>query len=149
MNLRQIWLLGGSYSLSISQENCMKRSSNVHVETFHKLQFLVHISANPWFVELESRSARYQGQHALTENGVVCQRWDAQIPRSHLYSDPRYFPDATVEEAGNYCRRLDAIWLWCYTISGDTRWDWCGKLELLCTGCKLISNFEFCKQQDK
>ena len=75
---------------------------------------------------------------------MQCQRWDAQTPHGHDYTDPRYFPDATVEEAGNYCRRMDERWPWCYTMSG-TRWEWCGKLDLLCTICKYLQPFKCCK----
>ena len=88
-------------------------------------------SATPWFVELESRSLRYQGRHALTKEGVVCQRWDTQKPHSHNLRDLSRFPDATVEEAGNNCRRSHKSWPWCFTTS-NRRWDFCGKLELLC-----------------
>ena len=105
--------------------------------------FVLHISANPWFVELEDRSFHYQGLSAVTKDGVDCQRWDAHTPHEHDYTDPRYFPDATVEEAGNYCRRMDERWPWCYTMSG-TRWEWCGKLDLLCTTCKYVQPLKCC-----
>ena len=83
--------------------------------------------------QLEGRSVHYRGKLAVTEDGVACQRWDAQTPYAHGYTNPIYFPDATVEEAGNYCRRLDERWPWCCTNSS---WDWCGKLELICSACK-------------
>ena len=89
------------------------------------------ILADPWFVELEYLSIDYQGRIALTEDGVVCQRWDTHSPQSHGYTDPSMFPDATIEEAGNYCRQLSELWPWCYTITSQ-RWDYCGRLDLLC-----------------
>ena len=89
-------------------------------------------SANPWFVELGNQTFHYQGRQALTEGGLVCQRWDAQTPCSHGHTDPDGYPDATVEEAGNYCRGLDSAWPWCYTISPDMRLQYCGISELLC-----------------
>ena len=105
------------------------------MKRFDIVQFVIRVSANPWFVELEGRSWYYQGQHGITETGLVCQSWNAQTPQSHDYIEPQKFPDATVEEAGNYCRRMDAEWPWCFTITGG-RWDYCGKLDLLCTSSK-------------
>ena len=105
------------------------------MKRFYIVQFVIRVSANPWFVEFEGRSWYYQGHQGITETGLVCQRWDAQTPESHDYTDPKYFPDATIEEAGNYCRRMDGEWPWCYTTTGG-RWDYCGKLDLLCTSSK-------------
>ena len=118
------------------------QTSNSKAKNFDITHFVMHASANPWFVELEGRSDHYRGQNAVTEDGVVCQRWDAQIPYVHRYTVPILFPDATVEEAGNYCRRLDERWPWCYTTSS---WDWCGKLELICSVCKYVFEFKCSK----
>ena len=90
--------------------------------------------ANPWFIELANQTFHYQGRHALTEGGLVCQRWDAHTPHSHGHTNPDEFPDATIEEAHNYCRGLDEVWPWCYTPLPSVLWRYCGKLELLC--CK-------------
>ena len=100
------------------------------------MHFAIDNPANPWFVELEGRSIYYQGQHAVTIDGVECQPWDTQTPKSHGYTEARHFPDKTVEDAGNYCRRMDEIWLWCYTMTTSERWDWCGKFELICDPSK-------------
>ena len=95
----------------------------------------MHTSAYPWYVETSGRSLSYQGRHAVTKDGEECQRWDAQTPNSHKYIDARYHPDATLEEAGNYCRGMGNRWPWCYTVASQ-RWNYCGILELLCDTSK-------------
>ena len=100
-------------------------------------------SANPWFVELVSQSFHYQGKHALTKDNVVCQRWDSQTPHDHSLTDASQYPDATVQDADNYCRGIGSEpWPWCYTMS-SVSWEFCGKLELLCNSSKYISKLKF------
>ena len=71
----------------------------------------------------------YTGTVAVTQNGVTCQRWDAQTPHDHTSaSDAQYFPDATLSDASNFCRNPtdgDDATLWCYTTDPNTRWDYC------------------------
>ena len=66
---------------------------------------------------------------AVTQNGVTCQRWDAQTPHDHTSaSDAQYFPDATLSDASNFCRIPtddSTTEPWCYTTDPDTRWDLC------------------------
>ena len=59
----------------------------------------------PWFVELENQVSNHQGKHALTVDGLACQRWDARAPHVHTNTDANKFLDATVGEAGSYYRR--------------------------------------------
>ena len=93
-------------------------------------------------------SSYYVGQHAITKTGLVCQRWDVRTPQWHSYTDPKDFPDATIAEAGNYCRRMDEVWPWCYTIT-EQRWDWCGKLDLLCTSSKWCQVVDTVRRIDR
>ena len=79
----------------------------------------------------------YSGIANRTTQGLACQRWDSQTPRTHSYTDPAQFPEAILEEAGNYCRDPDAKgWPWCYVT--DTTWldywDYCALETAYC--CK-------------
>ena len=69
----------------------------------------------------------YRGTQNETVLGYTCQRWDMQVPHSHTYDDPKYFPDDTLEDAANYCRNPDVheYGLWCYTTDPDVRWGFC------------------------
>ena len=46
----------------------------------------------------------YQGTVSVTENGLVCQRWDQQTPQKHDYGHDNKYPDGSVSAAANYCR---------------------------------------------
>ena len=36
------------------------------------------------------------------------------------------FPDASLEEASNFCRNPDKeVRVWCYTVNPDVRWEYC------------------------
>ena len=38
----------------------------------------------------------YFGTLNFTENGIECQRWDAQHPHEHAYQDIEVFPDKDI-----------------------------------------------------
>ena len=121
---------------------CTKKKLHVTANNCCFLNLWMIFSANPWFVELVPQSFHYQGKHALTKDNVVCQRWDSQIPHEHTFTDASQYPDATVQDAENYCRGRDSEpWPWCYTTS-SVRWEFCGKLELLCNNSKYISKLK-------
>ena len=84
-------------------------------------------------------SSEYTGRVSVTRSGIQCQAWASQYPYQHEMGDSStYYPDATVEEAENYCRNpSNSEGTWCYTVSNDTRWEYCNlKIcpsgELLC-----------------
>ena len=51
-----------------------------------------------------SAGATYRGTTNTTASGLPCQRWDSQLPHEHINNHAGRFPDATLEEAANYCR---------------------------------------------
>ena len=69
----------------------------------------------------------YAGGISVTVSGLSCQRWDAQYPHQHNPTSPDQFPDATVEDAENYCRNPDNSeeGPWCYTTEPDSRREAC------------------------
>ena len=70
----------------------------------------------------------YTGTANRTISGLACQRWDAQTPHSHTFTDPKAYPDTTLEDAANYCRNpapSDGVGLWCFTMDSGTRWEVC------------------------
>ena len=68
----------------------------------------------------------YDGAVSSTLNGLTCQRWDSQTPHKHHYTDPSLFPEATLEDAANYCRTPDGSeWPWCFTTSPEVRSQLC------------------------
>ncbi|CAH1784926.1 unnamed protein product, partial [Owenia fusiformis] len=69
----------------------------------------------------------YLGEESHTATGIQCQRWDAQYPHQHDKNDPSRFPDATLEDAANYCRNPDmhSGGPWCYTVDPNVRWVPC------------------------
>ncbi len=61
----------------------------------------------------------YYGEIAVTISGRTCQRWDAQLPNEHSYSD---------YGAHNFCRNIhgDEKAPWCYNGEGASpRWEFC------------------------
>ena len=68
----------------------------------------------------------YTGNLSETTSGFPCQRWDSQWPNQHIRDDISEFPDATLDEASNYCRNPfgEELTLWCYTTT-SLRWDFC------------------------
>ncbi|XP_035675444.1 plasminogen-like [Branchiostoma floridae] len=62
-------------------------------------------------------------QSPRTETGKPCQRWDFQVPHSHV-NTPANKPSSGLD--GNYCRNPDGEHrVWCYTIDPLTRWEYC------------------------
>ena len=75
----------------------------------------------------------YDETISSTLTGLTCQRWDSQSPHEHNYTDPRFFPDATLDEVRNYCRTPDGSdWPWCFTTSPDVRSEECDLDIRLC-----------------
>ncbi|XP_045183337.2 plasminogen-like [Mercenaria mercenaria] len=71
---------------------------------------------------------KYAGERNWTVSGTACQRWDAQYPHTHSYTNPSTYPDATLQQANNYCRNpdKDTFEPWCYTVNNNARWEYCG-----------------------
>ena len=68
----------------------------------------------------------YSGTISVTRQNIDCQRWDSQNPHEHGYTDPSLFPDATLADAANFCRKPDGNdFPWCYTTSAEQHWDYC------------------------
>ena len=65
---------------------------------------------------------KYNGTVNFTVNGLTCQRWDSQNPHTHRYTNPKLFPEETLEDVANYCRTPDGNGLpWCFTTSPEVR----------------------------
>jgi len=77
----------------------------------------------------ENYGESYNGTMVTTENGVLCQRWDASGPQRvmYKYTNIRNFPETSLYDAGNYCRNPaeDGARPWCYTTDPLTTWDYC------------------------
>ena len=71
------------------------------------------------------------GHVSVTESGLTCQAWRAQVPHSHYDGNPEYFKNETLRDAANYCRRPTKpeddgrTRPWCYTTHPDMRWEYC------------------------
>lgn len=73
---------------------------------------------------IKERGRFYQGSLNITQEGLVCQRWDSQEPHSHS-RPPNVFPE--IENAENYCRNAggEEPMPWCYTMNPNIRWQHC------------------------
>ena len=71
--------------------------------------------------------SQYIGTTSVTTSGIICQAWSSQFPHEQGYNQDEMFPDATVEDASNYCRNPDndPNGLWCFTTDPNTRWEYC------------------------
>ena len=79
------------------------------------------------------KGTEYKGTISTTANGKTCQKWTEQSPHKHFMTDPSKFPDASLEEANNYCRNPDlGAKPWCYTTDPDDKWEYCDIPK--CTG---------------
>ncbi|XP_066265562.1 plasminogen-like [Branchiostoma lanceolatum] len=68
----------------------------------------------------------YRGTVSVTENGMPCQRWEAQEPRSHTRTPVNYPNDDLA--GNNYCRNPDwGTKPWCYVAEPHPapRWEYC------------------------
>ena len=75
--------------------------------------------------------AGYTGNISVTATGHTCQRWDTESPHYPNYVASE-FPDATLDEASNYCRVADEHWAWCYTTNPDERFEYCRLTDIPC-----------------
>ncbi|NWV64471.1 PLMN protein, partial [Malurus elegans] len=65
----------------------------------------------------------YHGEVARTESGLECQRWDAQEPHMHGFTQ-RHYPGKDLKR--NYCRNPDGeLRPWCFTTNRNKRWEYC------------------------
>ncbi|KAI0236127.1 Plasminogen, partial [Lamellibrachia satsuma] len=75
---------------------------------------------------LSVSGTEYIGHVSITKSGNTCQRWSAQTPRRHTYTDIHMFPDSSFDAASNHCRSPDRRNRpWCYTTNKDKRWEHC------------------------
>ena len=63
----------------------------------------------PTFSECKKsrEGCEYMGSVAVTSSGVECQRWDAQTPHAHSFTDENMFPDRDWNALANKCRCPD------------------------------------------
>ena len=80
----------------------------------------------------------YQGKSNQTIDGTPCQPWSSQTPHRHSFTDPKYYLEGTVEEAGSFCRNPEQprdgnydYWVWCYTTAQSMRYGYC-EMENYC-----------------
>jgi len=67
----------------------------------------------------------YRGCQTATRYGDVCQVWDDQYPKQHIYYDEN-FPDGGLAGGHNYCRDPDGdSTIWCVIADGASWWDYC------------------------
>ncbi|XP_066298374.1 plasminogen-like isoform X2 [Branchiostoma lanceolatum] len=72
---------------------------------------------------VEGDGSSYRGEVAVTSSGIPCQKWNSQVPHSHLFM-PQIHPDSGLTE--NYCRNpADDVRPWCLTTDPDVRWEYC------------------------
>ncbi|XP_078674665.1 uncharacterized protein LOC144912807 [Branchiostoma floridae x Branchiostoma belcheri] len=65
--------------------------------------------------------ATYRGQVSITDDGLVCQRWEDQTPHEHRFLDLSVYGLSE-----NYCRNPDGEKRpWCYTRDPSVRWQYC------------------------
>ncbi|CAH1777248.1 unnamed protein product [Owenia fusiformis] len=79
----------------------------------------------------------YMGNRAMTSSGLPCQRWDAQSPHEHSFTNTSRFPDGDITKAGNLCRNPDSSkpgGPWCFTMDPRTTWEYC---KVRFCDCKL------------
>ncbi|XP_053566915.1 plasminogen [Bombina bombina] len=72
---------------------------------------------------MQCSGENYKGKVSKTESGIVCQRWDEQIPHSHGFN-PANLPEKNL--VSNYCRNPDGEPRpWCFTTNSNKRWEFC------------------------
>jgi len=73
----------------------------------------------------DPKCSNYKGTKYITSSGKKCQAWNQQSPHDHKQTKSKF--DAGDFET-NYCRNPDGEpgGAWCYTMDGDTRWEYCG-----------------------
>lgn len=66
----------------------------------------------------------YRGSVNVTETGLVCQEWSAQVPNQHSHF-PSVYP--ILEDSGNACRNAggERERPWCYTTNLSVHWQFC------------------------
>ena len=112
---------------------------------------------SPWMFRVDGTGCnptpdgrQYKGHKSITVSGRQCQAWASQSPHGHSYTDDDMYPDASVEDASNYCRNPDSGWdggIWCYTTDPDKSWELCSVItcgqSLLC----CITHVNLCRNR--
>ena len=77
------------------------------------------------------QGSTYGGTVSVTKSGHICQHWNVDEPHTKYNeaANPDNFPDASLDEAMNYCRNPttsdDTDLPWCYTTDPQVHWEEC------------------------
>ena len=88
------------------------------------------------------RGVGYTGTVSVTEDGETCTSWRAVVDsgNSYVIGLLNNFPDASVDDAQNYCRNIDNVveGPWCYYGNPiDKTYGFCGLQDCPVTRGKL------------
>ncbi|CAG2233824.1 HGF [Mytilus edulis] len=69
----------------------------------------------------------YAGKRNCGLSGTTCQAWNQQTPHAHTYISGAHFPDASIDDAKNYCRDPAGSVgePWCYTTNSSVLREIC------------------------
>jgi len=75
-------------------------------------------------VEDRNNGSSYRGNVAVTESGIVCERWDKKTFGVQLYTEK--YPNTGLDD-NNYCRNPDGeVGPWCFHVDRlDASWERC------------------------
>ena len=100
-------------------------SSPTFLPTFKKVRTKVFKWLKEKFPDqfpANERRRRDTAEISTTVTGKQCQMWNSQSPHDHQYR-PSAYPNWNLIK--NYCRGMDADFLWCYTTDSNSRWEKC------------------------
>jgi hypothetical protein len=132
---RRIWLLiiiaqtitvGGGILIGKFMQTLTQSSHSVSSQTTTLTETQVSLTAVPAAPAIAPKM--YAGYVSMTKSGRVRQKWERQVPHTHMYSRNSYFPNdgEQTTAASNYCRDIiEGDYLWCYTTDPEIRWDTC------------------------
>ena len=85
------------------------------------------------FTDLDIHNTDCESHVSVGVAGVLCQFWSSQSPHSHQFTNVMRYPDASIEDAHNFCRSpYNRKRPWCYTTDPNYR------VQLCDTACKHI-----------
>lgn len=89
--------------------------------------------------KISDTGVEYSGTRDVTETLKLCLPWNTLSEHATALQNPDRFPDATLDDAVNYCRNPDrkAGGPWCFYGDSQSQWEYCDIPS--CTGKNTLS----------
>ena len=110
------------------------------VDTVHEIACKILVETMVLDCKISERGVEYAGVLSSTTSSRICLKWSDLSDYASRLKDAERFPDASLNDASNYCRNPDrkSGGPWCYWGDDESSWEYCDIPS--CTGITISEN---------